>query len=95
MLGADEGRVLGFQTQAGTAPGNSDIQTLKSLDQAFSSTIVVVAPVDQGPTPTTVMGRRSAPKDGSEASSTLGRLSPVGGHPRWPASDSGPCERGF
>ncbi len=60
LLGADEGRVLGFRTQATTAPGNSDIEILKSLDQAFSSTIVVVAPVYEGPTPSTVSGRTGA-----------------------------------
>ncbi len=60
MLGADEGRVLGFQTQAGTAPGNADIQILKALDEAFSSTVVVLAPVYEGPTPTTVAGRQNA-----------------------------------
>jgi len=60
FLGADEGRVLGFQTQAGTAPGNSDIQTLKTLDQAFGSTFVVVAPIYEGPTPVTVTARSAA-----------------------------------
>ncbi len=60
LLGADEGRVLGFETQAGTGPGNADIQILKSLDQAFGSTIVVVAPLYAGPTPTSVTGRQKA-----------------------------------
>ncbi len=60
LLGADEGRVLGFETQAGTGPGNADIQILKSLDQAFGNTIVVVAPLYEGPTPTSVTGRQSA-----------------------------------
>jgi diguanylate cyclase (GGDEF)-like protein len=60
LLGSDEGRVLGFQGPAGSAPGNADIETLKSLDQAFGSTVVVLAPVYSGPTPTTVSGRQSA-----------------------------------
>src|ERR1700722_10185465 len=53
LLSGDEGRVLGFGSPAGTAPGNGDIQTLKSIDQAFGSTIVVVAPLYEGPTPPT------------------------------------------
>jgi len=60
LLSSDEGRLLGFGSQAGTAPGNADIESLKSVDTAFSSTIVVVAPVYEGPTPTTVAGRSSA-----------------------------------
>ncbi len=60
MLGPDEGRALGFQAQDGGAPGNSDIETLKTLDQAFGSTVVVLAPVYEGPTPTTVAGRVDA-----------------------------------
>ncbi len=60
LLGANEGRVLGFQTQAGTGPGNADIQTLKSIDQAFGSTVVVVAPLFAGPTPTSVTARQNA-----------------------------------
>jgi diguanylate cyclase (GGDEF)-like protein len=59
LLGADEGRVLGFQTPAGTGPGNAQIQTLKALNQAFGSTVVVVAPLYAGPTPTSVAGRQS------------------------------------
>ncbi len=60
LLGPDEARVLGLQSQAGSAPGNSDVQTLKSLDQAFNSTMVVVAPVYEGSTPATVAGRANA-----------------------------------
>jgi len=60
LLGADEGRVLGFTAGAGTAPGNSDIEALKAVDQAFSSTMVVVAPIYNGTTPTTVKGRVAA-----------------------------------
>jgi diguanylate cyclase (GGDEF)-like protein len=60
LLGTDEGRVLGFQAQAGSAPGNTDIEALKSLNEAFSSTVVMVAPVYEGPTPATVAGRSSA-----------------------------------
>ncbi len=59
LLGADEGHVLGFSAGAGTAPGNSDIEALKAVDQAFSSTVVVVAPVYTG-TPTTEKGRIAA-----------------------------------
>ena len=60
LLGTDEGRMLGIQSQAGTAPGNAAIQTLKTLDQAFNSTFVVVAPVYEGPTPSTAQGRANA-----------------------------------
>ncbi|HEY5026460.1 MAG TPA: bifunctional diguanylate cyclase/phosphodiesterase [Acidimicrobiales bacterium] len=60
LLSSDEGRLLGFQAAAGTAPGNADIETLKSLDLAFSSTVVVLAPVYEGSTSTTVAGRSAA-----------------------------------
>jgi hypothetical protein len=60
LLGTDEGRLLGFQSQAGSAPGNTEIEALKSLNEAFSSTVVMVAPVYEGPTPATVAGRSSA-----------------------------------
>jgi len=60
LLGADESQMLGIQSQAGTAPGNAAIESLKTLDQAFNSTIVVVAPVYTGPTPSTVSGRLNA-----------------------------------
>ena len=39
--------------------GTPTIESLKSLDQAFSSTVVVVAPVYGGATPTTAAGRAS------------------------------------
>ncbi len=60
LLGTDEGRMLGIQPQSGTAPGSAAIETLKTLDQAFNSTIVVVAPVYEGPTPSTAQGRVNA-----------------------------------
>jgi diguanylate cyclase (GGDEF)-like protein len=60
LLGTGEGRVLGFQAQAGTGPGNSQIQTLKALNQAFGSTVVIVAPLYAGPTPTSAAGRQNA-----------------------------------
>jgi diguanylate cyclase (GGDEF)-like protein len=58
MLGADEGRVLGFSPPNGSSLGNAQVQILKSLNQAFGSTIVMVTPVYAGPTPATVTGRR-------------------------------------
>jgi diguanylate cyclase (GGDEF)-like protein len=60
LLGTDEGRMLGIQSQPGTAPGNAAIESLKTLDHAFSSTFVMVAPVYEGPTPTTAAGRANA-----------------------------------
>ena len=58
MLPADEGRVLGLSALHGSSLGNAQVQILKSLNQAFGSTILVIAPVYEGPTPNTVTGRR-------------------------------------
>ncbi len=60
LLGTDEGRVLGFTSPAGTAPGNADIETLQSLDHAFSSSVVILAPLYGGSTPSTAAGRAAA-----------------------------------
>ena len=58
LLGPDESRVLGLGSRSAAATGTSE--SLKSLNQTFGSTVVVLAPVYQGPAPTTVTGRRSA-----------------------------------
>ncbi len=60
LLGTDEGRVLGITSQAGTAPGNAAIETLQSLNHAFGSTVVILAPLYGGPTPSTAAGRAAA-----------------------------------
>ena len=52
--------MLGFTSPAGTAPGSADIDTLQSLDHAFGSTVVILAPLYGGPTPATAAGRAAA-----------------------------------
>jgi len=60
LLGSDEVKVLGLKAGTDLTSGNAVGHVINSIDQAFGSTVVVVAPVYEGPAPATVTGRRGA-----------------------------------
>ncbi len=60
LLSADEVRVLGLRAGTDLTSGNAVGHVIRSVDQAFGSTVVVITPVYEGPAPTTVTGRRAA-----------------------------------
>ena len=60
LLGPDEVQVLGLKAGTDLTSGNAVGNRITTIDRAFGSTVVIVAPVYEGPVPTTVTGRRAA-----------------------------------
>ena len=60
MLGSGEGGELGLRPGAGASSSGASIQTLRSLDQAFGSSVVIFEPVYGTATPATAAARQQA-----------------------------------
>ena len=60
MMLASEGAGLGLQGASSPASAGPDVQTLRSLDQAFGSTVIIFEPVYSSPSPATAAARQKA-----------------------------------